>query len=321
MKVSDVSAALTGEDLLGILKDFVQVEGLHFEKVEITQYISVYGSYKKGVSIPFHADIGLGNVNENIINVKIFKINAAKINIFKGITDLALKTFLKDFSEYGIKANKDTLSIDLNLISKLIPYVYFKLNSVIIENGTIKVSVSDIIYASDKKTETIGKKAHDKPQMKEKDKYYNLRKNIDGKVPEKYRKIVEYAMFIPDITALLWRLYRDKRVHLSVKIKAIAVIGYIASPIDIIPDFIPFIGQIDDVAIAFFGINAIFNEVPENIILENWQGEKNIILIVRQAVKYISEAVGSRNVGKIIDFVKKIFAGSDKKKENTDETC
>lgn len=320
MKVSDVSAALTGEDLLGILKDFVQVEGLCFEKVNISEYISLYGSYKKGISVPFHADIGLGNVYKNIINVKIFKINVAKINIVKGVTNLALKTFLKDLSEYGIKINGDTLTIDLNLISKLIPYVYFKVNSVIIENGTINVSIKDIVYAPDKKAETIGKKKDKKPQMKEKDKYYKWRKKISAKVPEKYKKIVEYSMFIPDITALLCRLYRDKRVSIGVKIKAAAVIAYIVSPIDILPDFIPFIGQVDDVAIAFFGINAIFNEVPENIILENWQSEKNIILIVRRAVKYISEAVGSRNVGKIIDFVKKIFA-NDKKKEDMNETC
>lgn len=158
MKISNVSAALTGEDLLGILKDFVQVEGLCFEKVEISEYISLYGSYKKGISIPFHADIGLGNVYKNIINVKIFKIDAAKINIFKNITSLVLKVFSKKLIEYGIKVNGDTLIINLNIISKFIPYVYFKLNSVIIENGIINVSIKDIIYAPDKKTDETGKK-------------------------------------------------------------------------------------------------------------------------------------------------------------------
>lgn len=122
-------------------------------------------------------------------------------------------------------------------------------------------------------------KNNKKPQMKEKDKYYNWRKKISARVPEKYKKIMEYAMFIPDITALLCRLYRDKRVKLGVKIKTAAIIAYLASPIDILPDFIPFIGQIDDIAIAFFGVNAIFNEVPENIILENWQGKKALYLL------------------------------------------
>ena len=72
-------------------------------------------------------------------------------------------------------------------------------------------------------------------------------------------------------------------------------------------------------AIAFFGLNAIFNEVPKEIILENWQGEKDIIMIVKQGVAYISEVVGSRNVAKLITFIKKIFV-SEKIKEKQDET-
>lgn len=320
MKITEVNAVLTGEDLLGILNEYVEVEGLKFEKVEINEFISIYGSYKKGVTIPFYAKIGLGNVYDNIINVKIFKVSAAKIGILKGITNIALKTFLKALSEYGIKSDKDNLIIDLNLISKLIPYVYFKLNSVRLVSGNIEASVSEIIYAQDKQVVKI-KKEDKKPQMKEKDGYYNFRKNVESKVPQKYEKIVEYAMLIPDITALLWRIYRDKRVDLKVKIKTIAVIAYIASPIDILPDFIPFIGKIDDVAVAFFGLNAIFNEVPKEIILENWQGEKDIIMIVKQGVSYISEAVGSKNVAKLIAFIKKIFVSEKTKEKKQDETC
>jgi len=85
------------------------------------------------------------------------------------------------------------------------------------------------------------------------------------------------------------------------------MLAYVASPIDIIPDFIPLIGHVDDVAIAFFGLNAIINEVPEEIILENWQGEDNIILIVREAVSYISKTVGSENVPKLANALKSII--------------
>lgn len=320
MKITQVNAVLTSEDLLGILSEYVEVEGLKFEKIEINELISIHGSYKKGVRVPFYAQIGLGNVYDNIINIKIFKVSAAKIGILKGITNIALKTFLKNLAEYGVKSEKDNLIVDLNLISKLIPYVYFKLNSVKLTNGNIEASISDIIYAQDKEVVAIEKKGDKKPLMKEKDGYYNFRKNVESKVPQKYEKVVEYAMLIPDITALLWRIYRDKRVELKVKIKAAAVIAYIASPIDILPDFIPLVGKIDDVAIAFFGLNAIFNEVPKEIILENWQGEKDIIMIVKQGVAYISEVVGSRNVAKLITFIKKIFV-SEKIKEKQDETC
>lgn len=324
MKVSEVKAVLTEEDLLSILKDFVEVEveGLTFTKVMIDDLIIIEGMYKKGISIPFRAKVGIGNVYDNILNVKIFDINVAKVGILNGIKDIALKTFLKDFAEYGIKAEKNYLEIDMNLISKLIPYVYFNLKSVKIEKGIIEADVKDIIYAENKETTKIKKKDKGNVDVRAKDGYYKFRKKLEGNVPEKYDKLLEYAMLIPDITALLYRLFRDKRVSMKVKMKVAGVAAYLASPIDIIPDFIPFIGRIDDVGVAFFGLNSIINDVPENIILENWQGEQDIIKLIREGVSYISKAVGSENVSKLIDFIKKIGKKKEEDEEvNSDEKC
>ena len=46
-------------------------------------------------------------------------------------------------------------------------------------------------------------------------------------------------MVIPDIIALLWRVFRDKRVSIATKGKVAAVLAYLAMPFDILPDFIP----------------------------------------------------------------------------------
>jgi uncharacterized membrane protein YkvA (DUF1232 family) len=324
MKVSEVKAVLTEEDLLSILKDFVEVEveGLTFTKVMIDDLIIIEGMYKKGVSVPFRAKVGIGNVYDNILNVKIFDINVAKIGILNGIKDITLRALLKDFAEYGIKAEKNYLEIDMNLISKLIPYVYFNLKSVKIEKGIIEADVKDIIYAENKETTKIKKKDKKNVDVRTKDGYYKFRKKLEGNVPKKYDKLLEYAMLIPDITALLYRLFRDKRVSMKVKMKVAGVAAYLASPIDIIPDFIPFIGRIDDVGVAFFGLNSIINDVPENIILENWQGEQDIIKLIREGVSYISKAVGSENVSKLIDFIKKIGKKKEEDEEvNSDEKC
>jgi uncharacterized membrane protein YkvA (DUF1232 family) len=324
MKVSEVKAVLTEEDLLSILKDFVEVEveGLTFTKVMIDDLIIIEGMYKKGVSVPFRAKVGIGNVYDNILNVKIFDINVAKIGILNGIKDITLRALLKDFAEYGIKAEKNYLEIDMNLISKFIPYVYFNLKSVKIEKGIIEADVKDIIYAENKETTKIKKKDKKNVDVRTKDGYYKFRKKLEGNVPKKYDKLLEYAMLIPDITALLYRLFRDKRVSMKVKMKVAGVAAYLASPIDIIPDFIPFIGRIDDVGVAFFGLNSIINDVPENIILENWQGEQDIIKLIREGVSYISKAVGSENVSKLIDFIKKIGKKKEEDEEvNSDEKC
>lgn len=144
------------------------------------------------------------------------------------------------------------------------------------------------------------------------DGYSKVRNKVIDKVPDKYDQVVLYAMILPDIMALLWRLFRDKRVNVKVKMMVGGVIAYLASPLDII-GFIPFVGQISDMAIAFFGLNAIINEVPEEIILQNWQGKEDIILLTKEAVACISQVVGSQNVGKLLSAMKNIFKKGEEK--------
>ncbi len=303
MKITAVKAILTSQDLLGILKEYVVVDGLKFDKIEINELITIYGSYKKGITIPFKAQIGIGNIMENTVNLKIFNINVMKIGVLSSLKNLALKKSLKDFYDIGIKVDKDNIAVNLGAISKLIPYVYFKLDKINIKMDAIEVELEQVIYAKNKDTVKFEK---NKKETKDftKDKYSKLRHKMKKKIPDKYEKLAEYAMIVPDIIALFYRLFRDKRIGIKNKLLIGGITAYLVSPIDILPDFIPFIGQIDDIAIAFFGLNTIINEVPENIILENWQGEKNIILTVKEGVKYISSIVGVKNVEKLVNFIK-----------------
>lgn len=72
----------------------------------------------------------------------------------------------------------------------------------------------------------------------------------------------------PMYVRLLWALAADPRVPLSHK----AVLGlagaYIVSPIDLIPDRLPFIGAIDDVAVMVLAVDAFLNGLPENLVAE-----------------------------------------------------
>jgi len=316
MKITAVKAVLSGKDILSIIDDFVEVEGLKIDKIEIGDLVSVSGTYSKGVIFPFDVKIGFGNVINNVINIKVFNANVLKLNVLNVVKNMALKSFLKDFSEYGVKVEKDNVTVDLVMISKLVPYVYFRLENLKIADGNVEALFEELIYAKNKETVKIDKKLKLDIRKKMRDKYAKTRTKMVDKVPDKYQKIVEYALMVPDIIALLWRLFKDNRVNFKAKMMVGGMLMYVVSPIDVIPDFIPFIGHIDDVAIAFFGLNAIINEVPEEIILENWQGEDNIILIVREAVSYISKMVGSQNVPKLIDAVKRIIrSGNERSKE------
>jgi len=65
---------------------------------------------------------------------------------------------------------------------------------------------------------------------------------------------------------IAWRLLWDGRVPLSTKIIPFLVILYILSPIDVIPDFIPVFGQLDDLAILLLGIQAFIAMSPKDLV-------------------------------------------------------
>ena len=58
--------------------------------------------------------------------------------------------------------------------------------------------------------------------------------------------------------------------------------AYLVSPIDLIPDMIPGLGQMDDLFIAAFALDQIINRVPEQVVLDHWDGDEDVLQIVRQ---------------------------------------
>lgn len=68
-----------------------------------------------------------------------------------------LKKLLNDFSEYGVKVDKDTVTLDLDLVSKLVPYFYFKLQNINTVNGTLELEAQDVIYSERKPVASIEK--------------------------------------------------------------------------------------------------------------------------------------------------------------------
>ena len=307
MKLTSAKARLSSRDALGIINEYVKVEGLTIKELKIDELITVYGSYKKGIEISFQGTLGIGSIHGNTVHVKIFEFKVAKVGILSSIKNFALKTILKDINIDGITVDKDNLIVNLNTLIKVVPFVDFTLKSISLVKDAVEVEVEDIIYAPKKETSSlINKKKAKKTQMVLSDGYTKIRENLETKVPDKYKNIMEYALLIPDIAALLWRLFRDKRVEIKTKLLVGGVIAYIASPIDLLPDFIPLVGRIDDVAIVFFAMNKIINEVPEEVIIANWTGKEDIIKIVKEAVAFISKLVGSQNVGKLLGFVKKL---------------
>jgi len=79
-------------------------------------------------------------------------------------------------------------------------------------------------------------------------------------------KLKELAKQMKSNVGTLYFAYLDKRTPLFAKIMAIIVVGYAMSPIDLIPDFIPVLGYLDDVILLPFGIWLTLKLIPKEIV-------------------------------------------------------
>ncbi|HVF54149.1 MAG TPA: YkvA family protein [Actinomycetota bacterium] len=103
----------------------------------------------------------------------------------------------------------------------------------------------------------------------------------NGDLTPEQTKLKEYALLAPRLVRLVWRLARDPRVPARSKAILVLLGGYLFSPVDIIPDFIPGVGQLDDLAIAAFALDHILNRVPDDVVKEHWDGDEDVLEIVR----------------------------------------
>ena len=93
-----------------------------------------------------------------------------------------------------------------------------------------------------------------------------------------------FATFIPDCIVLVTRLARDPRVPRRRKLLLVGLAGYLALPFDLVPDFIPVAGQLDDAIIVALVLRHFIRSGGEPLIRELWPGpEQSLALILRLA--------------------------------------
>lgn len=129
--------------------------------------------------------------------------------------------------------------------------------------------------------------------------YEDLRQKAKGWTKEKTGKLGgklgEYLFLLPDFFILLGRLMVDKRVPAKQKAYVGGIIAYVILPFDIIPDFIPVIGYLDDLVLVVMGLNMVLNEIDSAIIIDNWSGEGDVLKQM-QSIVAAAEAFLDRRV-------------------------
>jgi len=84
-------------------------------------------------------------------------------------------------------------------------------------------------------------------------------------------------MFLPNLVAMLGRLIKDTRVPNAEKALFIGAIVYVISPIDLIPDVLPFIGQVDDLYVVALCMLRLINKTDGSVVRQHWHGGGDIV--------------------------------------------
>jgi uncharacterized membrane protein YkvA (DUF1232 family) len=94
----------------------------------------------------------------------------------------------------------------------------------------------------------------------------------------------EALLLIPNFLKLLFRLFKDSRVPVAEKALLVGAIVYVVSPLDLIPDVIPFIGEVDDLYLIALTVIRLLNRAPDVAIREHWDGRGDITSVVHKIV-------------------------------------
>ncbi len=93
----------------------------------------------------------------------------------------------------------------------------------------------------------------------------------DDKRPALYNEHIGFFRNLVLQARLVWLLLRDPRVPLWLKAMPIASLAYLISPLDFLPDSIPILTQLDDVAILLLGFRLFIDLSPPEVVAEHLQ--------------------------------------------------
>ncbi|NUW36420.1 DUF1232 domain-containing protein [Nonomuraea sp. SMC257] len=88
----------------------------------------------------------------------------------------------------------------------------------------------------------------------------------------------DLAAFIPDCLTAVRRLRRHPAVPRRAKIAVMIAGVWVASPVDLIPEFLPVIGPLDDIVVVALALRYAARQVPREVLLEAWPGEPRLLL-------------------------------------------
>jgi uncharacterized membrane protein YkvA (DUF1232 family) len=102
-------------------------------------------------------------------------------------------------------------------------------------------------------------------------------------------RLAESIRILPDVLRLLRRLAADRSLPRAARVRLWLLFGYLAFPIDLVPDFLPVIGYADDVIIVGAVLRSIVRKAGPELIRRRWPGTPEGLAIVQRLAGFTDE--------------------------------
>jgi uncharacterized membrane protein YkvA (DUF1232 family) len=105
---------------------------------------------------------------------------------------------------------------------------------------------------------------------------------------------VDAVLMLPNLIKLLSRLIKDPRVPRRSKMLLGGSLVYVMSPIDLLPEFIPVAGVLDDIFLVAFALNHLIERAGPEIVTEHWDGPQDLLGMIQSVLQTVTDVVPVR---------------------------
>lgn len=96
------------------------------------------------------------------------------------------------------------------------------------------------------------------------------------------RRLREAVRLLPDLVRLLTRLAADQTLPRGVRVRLWLLLGYLAMPIDLVPDFIPVLGYADDAVVVAMALRSVTRRAGAEALERHWPGTADGLEAIRR---------------------------------------
>lgn len=110
----------------------------------------------------------------------------------------------------------------------------------------------------------------------------------------RYLRLAQLVWKLPTYARLIWGIARDRRTPLPLKLLLGAALAYLVTPLDLVPDAIPILGQADDLTVLLIALDLFIANAPEAVRREHLERARNGTARLDQDLARLRELMGDR---------------------------